>query len=161
MKLYHGGCQVIERPNCSVGRNGLDFGKGFYTTLLKQQAIDWARQTAINRHSKMAILNVYEFDSEAAMANHRYLRFPHYDHNWLNFIVANRNGSEQWQQYDIVEGGVANDRIIDTIRLFMYGDIDIDAALKRLASHQPNHQICIIGQNVADKYLKFIESEVL
>ncbi len=161
MKLYHGGCQIIEKPNCSIGRDGLDFGKGFYTTLLKQQAIDWAKQTAINRRSKTAILNVYEFDKEAALNNHRFLQFPHYNHEWLKFIIANRSGSELWRQYDFIEGGVANDRIIDTIRLFMLGNIDIDAALKRLAQHQPNHQLCIIKQNIADKHLKFIESELL
>lgn len=161
MRLYHGGCQIIEKPNCSIGRDGLDFGKGFYTTLLKQQAIDWATQIAINRHSKTAVLNVYEFDSEVAKANHRYLQFPHYNHEWLNFIVANRSGSNQWRQYDFIEGGVANDRIIDTIRLYMLGEIEIEAALNRLASHQPNHQLCIIKQNIADKHLKFIESVIL
>ena len=58
----------------------------------------------------------------------------------------------------IIEGGIANDRVIDTIRLYMFGDMEKSTALKRLAEHQPNHQICILNQEVADKYLKSIES---
>ncbi|GEM_PF-558307 len=58
----------------------------------------------------------------------------------------------------IIEGGIANDRVIDTIRLYMFGDMEKSTALKRLAEHQSNHQICILNQEVADKYLKSIES---
>ena len=49
-------------------------------------------------------------------------------------------------------------RLIDTIRLYMYGDMEKSTALKRLSEHQPNHQICFLNQEAADKYLTFIES---
>lgn len=49
MRLYHGGVDRIESPDCSRGRDNLDFGKGFYMTLLKEQAEEWARQVAFNR----------------------------------------------------------------------------------------------------------------
>ena len=52
----------------------------------------------------------------------------------------------------------ANDRVIDTIRLYIYGDMDKKTALNRLAEHQPNHQITILSQTLADKYLRFVES---
>lgn len=90
--------------------------------------------------------------------NNRYRFFPAYDEEWMDFIVSSRSGQKPWEEYDIIEGGIANDRVIDTIRLYMYGDMEKSTALKRLSEHQPNHQICFLNQEVANKYLTFIES---
>ena len=46
MKLYHGGYNRIEHPNCLAGRDNLDFGKGFYTTLIREHAEQWAKQVS-------------------------------------------------------------------------------------------------------------------
>jgi len=40
IEVYHGGTEPISLPLVSAGREGLDFGKGFYVTLLREQAID-------------------------------------------------------------------------------------------------------------------------
>ena len=32
MKVYHGSTQAVEYPLVGVGRENLDFGKGFYVT---------------------------------------------------------------------------------------------------------------------------------
>ena len=53
--VYHGGTEIVEHPICKFGRLNLDFGKGFYVTDIRQQAIDWAKQTA-NRRKKLPIL---------------------------------------------------------------------------------------------------------
>lgn len=63
----------------------------------------------------------------------------------MDFIVSSRSGEKPWEAYDIIEGGIANDRVIDTIRLYMYGDMGKSTALKRLSEHQPNHQICFLN----------------
>lgn len=157
MRLYHGTDKRIERPDCLAGRDNLDFGKGFYMTLLREHAEQWAGQVAFNSGGH-PVVNVYEFDKEAAQADYRYLHFPLYDEQWMDFIVASRLGEKPWQDYDFIEGGIANDRVIDTIRLYMYGDMDKSTALHRLAEHQPNHQLCILNQELADKHLHFIES---
>ena len=62
-----------------------------------------------------------------------------------------------WGGYDIIEGGIANDRVIDTVNLYSLGLMDEDTALSRLAEHQPNNQICILSQEVIEKYLVFKE----
>ena len=64
-------------------------------------------------------------------------------------------------KYDIIEGGVANDRVIDTVEAFKAGQISEEKALKELSKHQPNNQICILKQAVADKYFKFVRSVIL
>lgn len=158
MKLYHGGYNRIEHPDCLAGRDNLDFGKGFYTTLIREHAEQWAKQVSFNRGQMKPILNVYEFDKEKAIHEYRYRFFPAYDEDWMDFIVSSRSGEKPWGDYDIIEGGIANDRVIDTIRLYMYGDMEKSTALKRLSEHQPNHQICFLNQEASDKYLTFIES---
>ncbi len=32
MKLYHGSTSIVETPDVRIGREILDFGKGFYLT---------------------------------------------------------------------------------------------------------------------------------
>lgn len=44
MKLFHGSTIIIEHPLAHVGREHLDFGKGFYLTRIEEQAFDWARK---------------------------------------------------------------------------------------------------------------------
>ncbi len=42
MIVFHGSNKEIATPLVHVGRNNLDFGKGFYVTTLQQQAKRWA-----------------------------------------------------------------------------------------------------------------------
>ena len=52
-KVFHGGIEIIEHPLVHVGRDNLDFGKGFYVTdILKhhsshQEWMDIVRQKFI------------------------------------------------------------------------------------------------------------------
>ena len=156
MILYHGGTEAVMHQDCKAGRPDLDFGQGFYVTLLQDQAEGFARRKARDRKSK-PVISVYEFDYEAAIEDCVYLNFEFYDEAWLDFVVASRNGMKPWANYDIVEGGVANDRVIDTVELYTIGILDKASALGRLSEHQPNHQICILSQTILDKYLKFVE----
>ena len=156
MILYHGGTEAVMHPDCKKGRPDLDFGQGFYVTLLLDQAEGFARRKARDRRGK-PVISVYEFDYEAAIKDCAYLNFEFYDEAWLDFVVASRNGMKPWANYDIVEGGVANDRVIDTVELYTIGILDKASALGRLSEHQPNHQICILSQAILDKYLKFVE----
>ena len=156
MILYHGGTEAVMHPDCKKGRPDLDFGQGFYVTLLQDQAEGFARRKARDRKSK-PVISVYEFDYEAAIEDCVYLNFEFYNEAWLDFVVESRSGLKPWTSYDIVEGGVANDRVIDTVELYTIGILDKASALGRLSEHQPNHQICILSQAILDKYLKFVE----
>ena len=157
--LYHGSTLSIEHPLAKVGRADLDFGRGFYLTSLRSQAEQWAARVQLLRASTTAWINVYEFDMDAAIkAGFKLLRFDAYDQHWLNFIVASRNGKQPWKDYDIIEGGVANDRVIDTIEDYLNDIITIEQALGQLVYAQPNHQICLLNQQLIDTYLHFDNS---
>ena len=114
MEVFHGTTLIVETPLVGVGRKNLDFGEGFYLTNIRQQAIDWA-QRPINK-DKPQYLNCYELDiNKISINNYRYLKFNAYDDAWLDFVIGNRHGEMQWNNYDLVEGGVANDRVFNTM----------------------------------------------
>ena len=106
-------------------------------------------------------INEYLFDFENAIKEYRYKKFERYDSEWLHFIVSSRNGKKVWKDYDIIEGGVDNDRVIDTVEAYKAGQISEENALRELAKHQPNNQICILKQEVVDKYLQFKKSRTV
>lgn len=63
-----------------------------------------------------------------------------------------------WKDYDIIKGGIADDRVIRTIYLYMRGDYTREEALSRLVHQDPNNQICITNQKVIDEHLHFIDA---
>ena len=66
---------------------------------------------------------------------------------------------DQQSRYDIVEGGVANDNVIDTVELYENGDITAEQALGQLVYKKVNHQIAILNQRIVDECLRFGGSE--
>ena len=160
MELYHGGTEIIDSPKINVGRPNLDFGPGFYLTSLYSQAKEWALKIGDERNVK-PIINKYEFAKDKCRESVRYLFFPEYDKNWLRFIVRCRLGEKAYEDYDVIEGGVADDRVRDTVKLFMGGFISLDDALNRLRYFRPNNQICILNQTVISDFLKFVSYEVV
>ena len=155
--VYHGGTEKVEFPVCKFGRRNLDFGQGFYVTDLRQQAERWASRIATRRLAN-PVLNIYEFDVDVVETEYRYLKFASYDKAWLDFIVANRKGKMLWKDFDVVEGGVANDNVIDTVEDYIRGRMSAEAALVELSKHKPNNQFCILNQEIIDRYLHFVES---
>ena len=154
--LYHGSTDIVERPLVSIGRKDLDFGPGFYLTPLHEQASQWAKRTMTIRKAAQAIVNVYEFTLPTGC---NIKRFDAYDKEWLDFIVDSRKGKCPWEGYDIIEGGVANDRVIDAVEAYINGYADVEHTLRQLVYHKPNYQICILNQQIADEYLKFKSNE--
>ena len=92
------------------------------------------------------------------MEMYKVLRFPSYDIEWLNFVIANRKGEDAAAGYDAVEGGVANDQVIDTVEDYEMGRITAEQALAQLRFKKPNHQLCIRNQEILNKHLHFKES---
>ena len=154
--LYHGSTDIVERPLVSIGRKDLDFGPGFYLTPLHEQASQWAKRTMTIRKATQAIVNVYEF---TLPTDCNIKRFDAYDKEWLDFIVDSRKGKCPWEGYDIIEGGVANDRVIDAVEAYINGYADVEHTLRQLVYHKPNYQICILNQQIADEYLQYKSNE--
>ena len=153
--VCHGGTDIVEVPICRIGRKNLDFGQGFYVTDIRQQALE------ADRRKRAPVLNRYILKRDDVLNVGRCKVFKAYDQDWLEFIVASRRGQDVASDYDYIEGGVANDRVVDTVNLYMLGLMDIDTALGRLSQHQPNNQMCLLGQEITDKYLIYDGTEAI
>ena len=153
MKLYHGSTVVVKDPLVSFGRDDLDFGKGFYTTDLKEQAESWVKRfLALGKRS---FVSVYDFDNTDIEKKCRYRKFREYNEDWLDFVLNCRSGGQEFLNYDIIEGGIANDRVFNTVELYFSGLIDKKTALSRLKYEKPNNQICFVNQDILNKVLRF------
>lgn len=114
MILYHGSYIEIPFPDLKHSRQDVDFGRGFYTTPLYEQAEKWCKK----------------------------------------FQRQGKDGSD----YDIVGGGVANDKVFNTIELYFDSLIDKTEAIKRLRYEKPNFQICFRSELALEK-LHFLGSK--
>ncbi len=155
MILYHGSYMEIRVPDLEHSRLNVDFGRGFYTTPIYDQAVSWCEK--FKRRGKEGIVSSYEFN-ENAYNECRAMIFQSYSEEWLTFILNCRSGKDT-SDYDIVTGGVANDKVFNTVELYLDGLIDKVEAINRLRYEKPNLQICFRTKNVLQKYVHFKRSE--
>jgi len=162
MILYHGSYIAVENPDLSFSRLRTDFGKGFYLTPIKAQAISWAQR--FQRERGAAVVSEYSFllnDNYVLPKDISVLEFDDHSVEWLEFITACRLGLPVDAQWDLVIGGVANDKVFDTLQLYFDKLIGADEAIGRLRYSKPNLQYCLKTQSLVDQFLQFTDSEVL
>lgn len=155
MILYHGSYTEIPSPDVLHSRKNVDFGQGFYTTTLFEQAQKWCGK--YKKAGKKGIVSEYELN-EKLLNKYKVLKFDTYSEEWLDFIISCRSGNDKGDA-DIVIGGVANDKVFNTVELFLNGLIDKTESLKRLKYEKPNLQIAFRSQTVLDECLKFTGSK--
>ena len=155
MKVYHGSSVVVRSPDIFHSRAKVDFGKGFYVTPLKEQAYNWCLR--FKKSGNEGVISRYDFN-EAAYKELNVLIFTEYSSEWLDFVINCRQGDDK-STYDIIQGGIANDKVFNTLELFLDGLIDKAEAIKRLRYEKPNLQLCFRTQNSIDEYLNFEGSE--
>lgn len=155
MILYHGSWVEIKKPDLKHSRKNVDFGRGFYTTPIYEQAVKWCGK--FKRRGKKGIVSCYKFD-ESAHHKLRVLEFDSYSEEWLDFIMNCRRGNDT-TNFDIVTGGVANDKVFNTVELYFEHLIDKKEAIERLRYEKPNMQFCFRTDIALRRYLHFEGSE--
>lgn len=150
MDVFHASPQEIPCPDVLHSRKFLDFGPGFYVTTLRQQAINYAER--FKRRNLQAYLNVYELSD--TYTDFEVLEFDSYNETWLDFVAQCRKGVIVGD-YDVVRGGIADDKVFRTIDTYFAGDITKDEALRRLLYEKPNNQLCLRTQKIIDECLTF------
>ena len=156
MILYHGSNMIIEHIDLDKSKPNKDFGKGFYLTSLYDQAVKYAQR--FKRRKKQAWLSTYNLDFEPE--DWKILQFDSYNREWLRFVSKCRSGQDD-SDYDIVIGGIADDKVIQTIERYFAGELSEDEALGLLKYEKPNNQYCIRSQRMLDECLKHTQSEEL
>ena len=155
MTVYHASNFIIESPDIFHSRDFLDFGKGFYLTSLIEQAKKYAQRFLYQ--GDKAYLNHYNLD-ENLDNKFNIKEFGDYNEEWLDFVTLCRLGKLS-SKYDMITGGIADDKVFNTVDLYFSGNISKEEALKRLKFIHPNHQICILNQDILNKHLHFLQSD--
>ena len=156
MKLYHSSYTAVVMPDIIHSRNYLDFGKGFYLTSIHEQAVRYAQRFL--RRQRDAWLNAYELDYDPSQW--KILVFDSYDKHWLRF-VANCRAGKDVSDFDLIIGGIANDKVIQTLDQYFEGELSENETLGMLKYERPNIQYCIRSQKMLDDCLKHIDSTQL
>ena len=158
MKLYHGSNVEVKEPRILEPSPSLDFGPGFYTTLNRDQAVEFARKVTL-RKGGMPVLNEYDIDETSAFASCSTLWFDRPDEPWLDFVCSCRDGINAAQGRDLVFGPVANDDVYRTLTLYREGQLSKDEALARLKVKQLFNQL-VFATAKALSFIRFVKSEV-
>ena len=156
MIFYHGSFLEVVKPDLMHSRPNLDFGRGFYVTPLYERAVKWCGK--FKRRGKTGVISRYNYD-ENQEAELKILKFDSYSEEWLDFILNCRTEKDS-TDYDLVVGGIANDKVFNTVELFFDGLINKTEAINRLRYEKPNLLICF-RTDKALSLIHFEGSEVL
>jgi hypothetical protein len=147
MLVYHGSFTEIKTPKIIIGRNTKDFGNGFYCTVIKEQAERWAKRY------DTPMVNIYSMLIDEGL---NILEFKTMTEEWLDFIIACRNGTPH--NYDIVIGAMADDQIYNYINDYIDGIITRGQFWSMAKFKYPTHQINFCT-DIALKCLEFESCE--
>lgn len=145
--VYHGSYCKIEKPKIIEGKYTKDFGKGFYCTVLLEQAEKWAQKY------DTSIINIYEYEENTQL---RIKNFTVMTEEWLDFIINCRNGKTH--QYDIVIGAMADDQVYNYVTDLISGIITREAFWELAKFRHPTHQIAFCTEKSLES-IKFIEAK--
>ena len=154
MIVYHGSNMVVEKPMLVPQTRFLDFGRGFYTTENKIQAISFADKVYRRRKEGAPIVSVYEIDEKAAFSVCSLLRFDAPDEAWLDFVYEHRTGLYKGNAYELIYGAVANDDVYETFNLYASGALDREDTLKRLKVKKLYNQL-VFTSSMSLSFLQF------
>lgn len=153
MILFHGTNTSFETIDLSKCLPYKDFGKGFYLTASKRDAIERAKDKCNKEGTGVPTVLAFKWDENQKGLNVK--RFEKMDEEWANFIVSNRSRKKNQQNhYDIVIGPVADDGVILSIQLFEAQVINMKTLLAKLKYVRLTIQYCFLTQKAIDTLMK-------
>lgn len=149
MRVYHGSYIKVDTIDLSKCKPNKDFGKGFYVTKFRNHAEEWAKVIG-EKQGTDGFVSEFEFsENDFTKSICKIKHFDIYNEEWLDFVVKNRdkNNETPTHDYDIIIGPVADDKVQNTLRLYLKGKILKEKFLKMLTYHEETHQICFCTLN--------------
>ena len=152
MILYHGSNISIKQIDLNKSKPNKDFGRGFYLSEDEIQAQKMAVFKSMQLGGEPVVTGV-RFNEEIMNASILNIRiFQDYSEDWADFVFSNREGKPV-EQYDIVYGPIADDKIGLQIRKLKDGSIDKTEFLNRLKYMKGITYQYYFGTEAAVKYL--------
>jgi hypothetical protein len=156
--LYHGSNQIIEIPMLIEAQRKLDFGAGFYTTMNREQAEEFARKVADRNESATPFVSVFSVAEIAELSPDLSSRiFDEPNEEWLDFVYANRTGTYEGAEFDVIFGPVANDTIFKTFIAYEAGLYTKEETIAKLKVRKLFNQMVFKTETAIAK-LTFIKS---
>lgn len=138
MILFHGTNKHFDAIDLSTSKDKRDFGKGFYTTTIYEQAEKWAKNQLVRYGGDGSFVKEYEFNTDK---NLKMKIFSEMNGEWLEFVKKCRTEGGTPHDYDIIQGPVANDNTMRTIALYISGIYTTEQAIEQLKYFDVNDQI--------------------
>lgn len=163
--VYHGTCYSFKTPDLTKSNPNKDFGKGFYLTTDRKQAIKFAKNRAIMHKKKRYFLNTYKLKD---IKHLNAVKFDKADPAWFECVSKNRLDylPNMFKGFEVIIGKVADDNTSFVFSIYSsngYGRIGsknaIDTAIKYLKPDSLKDQICIRSKKGLNK-LSYIKTEV-
>lgn len=135
MILYHGSNIAIDRPDLSKTKPYKDFGRGFYLSADRQQAIRMAEQRTLIMQEGSPTVTCFDFDERSLADGSLNVRlFDGYSEEWAEFILRNRdiNTPQPAYNYDIIYGPIADDGVTFQLRRYMAKAISLAELVREL-----------------------------
>lgn len=152
MIVFHGSCEIIDRPDVEHSYRNLDFGKGFYVTSFREQAERWARRKADLLNGKPVVNQYTMSDNTNGLA---IKTFSDDLIEWIDFVCGCRDGELFYKQFDIIIGKVANDKVFRVVDMYKSGIWDKQRAIREIRVYQNYDQIAFISQAAIEKLLQY------
>lgn len=138
MIVYHGTGIRFSKIDLFQSKDKRDFGKGFYTTTILEQAENWARNQHIRYGTESKFVKEYEYVPDDTLKTRI---FKEMDEEWLEIIKKCRTEGGTPHGYDIVQGPVANDNTMRAISLYISGIYTVGQAIEQLRFFKANDQV--------------------
>lgn len=170
MVLFHGSPHIVDKPEYGKGRQGNDYGRGFYCTedklLAKEWAVDENRDGYVNQYElDLDGLKVIDLDSEEYCVLH-----------WITVLLNNRrfdldtplsreayrylsdNFMPELSGADVIRGYRADDSYFSFAQDFINGVISVSQLTGALKLGELGQQV-VLKSREAFKRIKYIGSE--
>lgn len=159
MILYHGTNIDIDKIDLERCAPYKDFGKGFYTTTIFDQAKAMAIRKSRIFGGQPCVVSYEAPDNLLDRKQISIKVFSSTSKEWAVFIINNRNRDFKDftsaecnvdNKYEIVFGPVANDTLTTLIRQYQRGYIDSEVLLKEMQYTAPSNQYSFHSQKAVD-----------
>lgn len=172
MKIYHGSELIIENPSLEKGKPYNDYGQGFYTTLDKELAKEWACQNNtigyVNEYvlddSELKILDLTS--NEYSLLHWIALLLKYRKFNLQNSVMESYKNEFLMKylidisNYDVVIGYRADDSYFSYASSFVSNSIPYSVLKKAMKLGNLGTQVVLVSFK-AFSHLKYVGNEMV
>ncbi|MDR0896592.1 MAG: DUF3990 domain-containing protein [Oscillospiraceae bacterium] len=137
MIVYHGTNALFEAVDFAMSRDKRDFGQGFYSTTLYDQARTWAQNMFLRYGGGQYVYEMLFTPFEGLSI----MQYDDLSVEWLEMVKENRLSGGVQHSFDVMIGPVANDNTMRTVALYVSGIYSATMALEQLRYFKANDQV--------------------